>query len=90
MTIAEPNRKKTDFLFLPSSSSANERRQNSANEKSLYFGLPVSSNGLFVYNSPPNFLFPSIKEFLLPLLLETCRWLAMVADPILEFFADPE
>ena len=35
-----------------------------ANEKWLYFKLLVSSNGLFVYNSPSNFPFSSIKSFL--------------------------
>ena len=35
---------------------------NSANEKPLYFDLPVYSNGLFVYNSPPNFSLSSAKE----------------------------
>lgn len=28
---------------------------NSANEKPLYFKLPIYSNGLFVHNGPPNF-----------------------------------
>lgn len=35
---------------------------NSGNEKPLYFKSPVSSNGLFVYNSPPEILFSSVKE----------------------------
>lgn len=34
----------------------------SANRKPLYFELPVYSNGVFAYNSPPNFSLSSIKE----------------------------
>jgi len=35
---------------------------NSANEKPLYFELPVYSKGLFVYNTPPYFSLSSVKE----------------------------
>lgn len=42
-----------------------------------------------VYNSPPNVLFPSIHEFLFPLLFITCTWFTMVVDPDLQCFAIP-
>lgn len=50
---------------------------NSANEMPPHLKL-------FVYNSPPNFLFPSIKEFLIPCCCRTGTWLPMVADPKLQ------
>lgn len=40
---------------------------NSANEKPLHFKFPVSSNVLFVYNSPSEFVLSSIKELSCPL-----------------------
>ena len=33
---------------------------------------------------------PLYKRILLPLPLETCTWLTMVADPELQFSTDPE
>lgn len=60
----------------PRSATAQPMRdsRSSANEKPLYFQLPVSSNGLFVYNSPPDFPpFPLEKE---PYsVLQACPWL---------------
>ena len=44
---------------------------------------------LFVYNRPPDFLFSSIKMFLLPLLLWIHMSFAMGADSNLLFFAGP-
>lgn len=41
---------------------------NSANEQPLYFKSPVSSNRLFVYNSPLEILLSSIKEHY------SCMW----------------
>ena len=45
--------------------------------------------GLFVYNRPPDFLFSSIKMFLLHLLLWICMSFAMGSDSKLLFFAAP-
>lgn len=54
----------------PSNHSANERplQFRQFRQKPLYFKSPVSSNGLFVYNSPPEILFSSIKEHY------SCTW----------------
>lgn len=50
---------------------------------------PVKSHGLFAYQSPLKVCFLSMKEFSCPWLAGTSRWLAMVADPTLQFSADP-
>ena len=47
-------------------------------------------HGLFVYQSPPNLLFASIKAFSFSYLAGTCTWLTMVADPKLKFSVDPK
>ena len=49
-----------------------------------------SSGGLTVYFSPPNFLFPSMKECSSPLSAGVLHCLVMVADPQLQFFVDPQ
>ena len=41
----------------------------------------MKSHGPNVYSSPPNFLFPSIKEFSFPCCGGNCMWLTVVADP---------
>ena len=61
-----PPARGSKIFSLPSNSSANERLSQ-LNEKLLYFELPVSANGFFVYNSPPNFLFFPIKMISFPL-----------------------
>ena len=48
----------------PDNSSTNERLSQ-LNEKPLHFELPVSSNGLFVYNSPSQLPLLLYKSFLL-------------------------
>ena len=74
MSIPDPNRKRctlhlhsTTLLpqqeegrFSPHPATAQPMRDchNSASEKPLHFKLPVSSNGLFVYNSPSQLSFP--------------------------------
>ena len=42
------------------------------------------------YYIPPNFISPSKKAFSLPCCGWTCTGLTMVADPELQFSADPE
>ena len=49
-TTAEANRKKKDFLFLARAQPVSD-----------YHNQPMKSQELFVYYSPPNFLFPSVK-----------------------------
>ena len=53
-----------------------------------YSANEMKNHGLFVYYSPPNFLFPSIEEFSLPCCVGT--WLTKFADPELQVSADPE
>lgn len=60
---------------------------NSANEKTQYFELPVSSNGLFVYNSPSQLSLLLYKRVPSPLFNGTCKWFIVVACPELQFFA---
>lgn len=55
--------------------------KDSDNEKSQTF---------FFYYSRPNFLFPSIKESSFPCHSGSSMCLAIVADPILQFSADPK
>ena len=62
-------------------------------ERLLFFPGKDSANEkswTFVYSSPPEFLFPPIKEFSSPCFGGTYTWLIMVADPELQFSADPE
>ena len=47
----------------------------------------MRSHGLFVYNSPPNFCFPSIKELSFPWYTGTCRWLSKILDLKMQFSA---
>ena len=79
ITTAEPNREKKRFVFFPGKNSSNERLQNSANGKPWTIGLPWVSQ----------FPLHSIKEFS-PFFHGSYTWLAMVSDPKLKFFADPE
>ena len=51
---------------------------------------PMKSHGLFIYSSPPNFLFPSMKASFFLCHVGTCTWLTMVADPESQFSADPK
>ena len=57
----------------PDNSSTNERLSQ-LNEKPLHFELPVSSNGLFVYNSPSQLPLLLYKSFLLLALLDFCMF----------------
>lgn len=59
-----PKREKERFILL--SNSPDNECHNSANEKSLYFKLPVHSDGLSTYNSLPNSALSSIKECFSP------------------------
>ena len=66
---------------------------NRKKKDSFYFlarTQPKKSQGLFVYCSPPNSLFPSIKGFSFPCRAGVSKWLAMVADPKLQFSVDPK
>lgn len=49
---------------------------------------PMKIHELFVYYSPTNFLFPSIKEFSFPCFGGICTWLATVAHPKFQSSAD--
>ena len=49
----------------------------------------MKGHGLFVYCSPPNFLFLSIKVFSFLCWVGTCIQLTMIADPELQFSDDP-
>ena len=57
----------------PDNSSTNQRLSQ-LNEKPLHFELPVSSNGLFVYNSPSQLPLLLYKSFLLLALLDFCMF----------------
>ena len=59
---------------LPGNSPASEKLHSSANRKSRYLKLPVSSNGLFVYNSPSQLPFLLYKRMFLSFILWTCLW----------------
>ena len=72
--MAESNRKKKDFLFFPSKSSANERLSPPSQWKAMG---PV-------YYRPPNFLFLSTEE------CSSCTGFTMIIDPELQFFAESE
>ena len=50
---------------------------------------PMESHGLLGYYGLPNFLSTLKKEFS-PFFHGSCTQLAMVSDPKLQFFADPE
>lgn len=54
-------------------------RLNSASEKPWTLFMDI----------PPNFFFPSTKQFSSPIFLGTCMWFTMVADPKMQFSAKP-
>ena len=78
--------------FSPCLAAAQPMRDchDSASEKPLYFELPVSSNGLFVYNSPsqlPPLLYKRVNS---PLRYLACMWFAIVACPEWQIFVASE
>ena len=60
----------------PVTAQPTEVCHNSTNEKSLQFKLFVSSNGLFVYNSPSQLPHLHYKSMLPSLVLRSCLWFA--------------
>lgn len=84
-----PSGERKNF-FLPGNSPTNERLPYSANEKSLHSELPVSSNGLSVYNSPAQSPLLYKKAFLLFVLRLSCH--SVIVDCICELqcFAVPK
>lgn len=78
-SIFIPSQQKGEsFPSSPSNSPANEWLSQSANEKPLYIEILVYSNGLFVYNSHPNFHLSSIKNGFIPLFSRFPRGFALV------------
>ena len=61
----------------------------SASEKPLYFKLPVSSNGLFVYNSPSQLSRLLCKRASFLSFYQTCMWFTIAACLKLQFFLFP-
>lgn len=67
-----PLHQEDDFLNLQPQSLKDF--YNSANEKPVHFKFPVSSNVVFVYNSPSEVPLSSIKKTFLSFVLWTCAW----------------